>query len=176
MTYNKFKKQAGFGTNIAIGAGIGAVGGGLASLLPTSADKKKRLRRAIMLIGSGAIIGGSTGAAISKLMPINNNAEYTSKQKRRAGYDFAYNSESLNKVLDSRPSVYNISLAEALYKGRLADTSPFDQGVASATLDLARKKGIDLYKQRDNGFPVDYRLNTANQLTNSMPRDFYLDR
>ena len=67
MTYNEFKKQAGIGTNIAVGAGIGAVGGGLASLLPTSADKKKRLRRALMLMGSGAIIGGSAGAALSKI-------------------------------------------------------------------------------------------------------------
>lgn len=66
MTYNDFKKQAGMGTNIAVGAGIGAIGGGLASLLPTSTDKKKRLRRALMLMGSGAIIGGSVGAAISK--------------------------------------------------------------------------------------------------------------
>jgi hypothetical protein len=75
MTYNEFKKQAGIGTNIAVGAGIGAVGGGLASLLPTSVDKKKRLRRALMLMGSGAIIGGSTGAAISKLptkKPVDN--------------------------------------------------------------------------------------------------------
>lgn len=62
-------KQAGLGTNIAIGAGIGAVGGGLASLLPSSVDKRKRLRRALMLMGSGAIIGGSAAGALRKVLP-----------------------------------------------------------------------------------------------------------
>ena len=61
-------KQAGLGTNIAIGAGIGVVGGGLASLLPSSADKRKRLRRALMLMGSGAIIGGSAAATLRKVL------------------------------------------------------------------------------------------------------------
>lgn len=62
-------KQAGLGTDIAVGAGIGAVGGGLASLLPSAVDKRKRLRHALMLMGSGAIIGGSSAAALSKILP-----------------------------------------------------------------------------------------------------------
>lgn len=46
-------------SNIGAGAGLGALGGGLVSLLPTSTPKRDRLRRAIMLMVQGGIIGGS---------------------------------------------------------------------------------------------------------------------
>lgn len=57
------KKQANAFTdslsNIGAGAGIGALGGGLVSLLPTDTPKRERLKRALMLIAQGGIIGGS---------------------------------------------------------------------------------------------------------------------
>lgn len=46
-------------SNIGVGAGLGAIGGGIVSLLPTSTSKKDRLRRAVMLMLQGGLIGGS---------------------------------------------------------------------------------------------------------------------
>ena len=50
--------------NVGVGAGLGAIGGGLVSLLPTKTPKHKRLGRALMLMAQGGILGGATAGLI----------------------------------------------------------------------------------------------------------------
>ena len=49
-----------------IGAGIGAVTGGVIGALPSSEEKKNRWKRALMLIGAGAMSGVSLGFLLEK--------------------------------------------------------------------------------------------------------------
>lgn len=51
-------------SNVGVGAGLGALGGGLVSLLPTKTPKNERLRRALMLMAQGGILGGAAAGVI----------------------------------------------------------------------------------------------------------------
>ena len=201
MTYSDFKKQAGFGSSLAIGAGAGALAGGLASLLPSSTkSRKKRLLRALMLIGSGAIIGGNVGLLVGKLgkstAPKTFREQTLASKKmspaKRDDYEKLYKEEyeAYNKYLKSGLVEFSNGLpdypilTDSLAKDYLVRRDSMQRGEApnplrDASLDAAVQNGLDIKMLEKEGFPYisGWRDHTRpHPLQNTMPASFYLNR